>query len=75
MFLKIHKTFKTFVYSTYSTGLSNVILFMYTQYKVNMEAFGCCQAHQGLPVGFPLLQYSVLFTVESFSLLYLLFIS
>ena len=36
---------------------------------------GCCQAHRGLPVGFLLLQYSVLFTVESLSLLYLLFIS
>ena len=36
--------------------------------------FGCCQAHRGLPVGFLLLQYSVLFTVESLSLLYLLFI-
>ena len=29
----------------------------------------------GLPVGFLLLQYSVLFTVEALSLLYLLFIS
>ena len=28
--------------------------------------------HQGLPVGFLLLQYSVLCTVESLSLLYLL---
>ena len=36
---------------------------------------GCCQAHRGLPVGFPLLRYSVLFTVESLSLLYLLFTS
>ena len=34
-----------------------------------------CRAHRGLPVGFLLLQYSVLFTVESFSLLYLLVIS
>ena len=33
------------------------------------------QTHRGLPVGFLLLRYSVLFTVESFSLLYLLFIS
>ena len=32
-------------------------------------------AHQGVPVGFLLLQYSVLFTVESLSLLYLLVIS
>ena len=29
--------------------------------------FGCCQAHRGLPVGVLLLQYSVLFTVESLS--------
>ena len=28
-------------------------------------AFGCCQAHRGLPVGFLSLRYSVLFTVES----------
>ena len=34
-----------------------------------------CRAHQGLPVGFLLLRYSVLFTVESLSLLYLLVIS
>ena len=32
----------------------------------------CCQAHRGLPVGYLLLRYSVLFTVESLSLLYLL---
>ena len=32
-------------------------------------------AHRGLPVGFLLLQYSVLFTVESLSLLYLCLIS
>ena len=31
--------------------------------------------HWGLPAGFLLLQCSVLFTVESFSLLYLLFIA
>ena len=31
--------------------------------------------NQGLPVGFLLLRYSVLFTVKSLSLLYLLFIS
>ena len=34
-----------------------------------------CRAHRGLPVGFLLLWYSVLFTVESLSLLYLLVIS
>ena len=42
---------------------------------VGAWCFGCCQAHWRLPVGFLLLQYSVLFTVESLSLLYLLFIS
>ena len=31
-----------------------------------------CQAYQGLHVGFLLLRYSVLFNVESLSLLYLL---
>ena len=36
--------------------------------------FGCYQAHLGLPVGFLLLRYSALCTVESLSLLYLLFI-
>ena len=39
--------------------------------------FGCCQARRDLhiPVGFLLLRYSVLCTVESLSLRYLLFIS
>ena len=37
--------------------------------------FGFCQAHRGLTIGFLLLWYSVLFTVESLSLLCLLFIS
>ena len=31
--------------------------------------------HRGLPVGFLLLRYSVLFTVESLSMIYLLFIA
>ena len=39
------------------------------------DAFGCCQAHWGLPVGFLLLRYSVLFPFDSLFLLYLLFIS
>ena len=34
------------------------------------DALAVCRAHQGLPVGFLLLWYSVLFTVESLSLLY-----
>ena len=39
------------------------------------DALDFCRAHWGLPVGFLLLRYSVLFTVESLSLLYLLVIS
>ena len=39
------------------------------------DALAVCHAHRGLHVGFLLLQYSVLFTVESLSLFYLLFIS
>ena len=42
---------------------------------VGPDALAVCQAHRGLPVGFLLLPYSVLFTVESLSLLYLLVIS
>ena len=42
---------------------------------VGARCFECCLAHQGLPVGFRLLLYLVLCTVESLSLLYLLFIS
>ena len=38
-------------------------------------ALAVCRANLGLPVGFFLLRYSVLFTVESISLLYLLVIS
>ena len=34
---------------------------------VGAWCFGCCQAQPGLPVGFLLLRYSVLFTVESLS--------
>ena len=34
-----------------------------------------CRAHRGLPVGFLLLLYSVLFTVKSLSLLYFLVVS
>ena len=33
------------------------------------DALAFCRAHQGLPVGLLLLRYSVLFTVESLSLL------
>ena len=38
-----------------------------------IKVFRYCRAHLGLPVGFLLLRYSVLCTVESLSLLYLLF--
>ena len=41
--------------------------------KDKARCFGSCQADRGLPVGFVLLWYSVLCTVESLSLLYLLF--
>ena len=39
------------------------------------DALAVVRAHQGLPVGFLWLRYSVLFTVESLYLLYLLVIS
>ena len=39
------------------------------------HALAVCRAHKGLPVGFRLLRYSVLFTVETLSLLYFLVIS
>ena len=38
------------------------------------DALAVCRAHRGLPVGFLLLRYTVYFTVESLSLLYLLVI-
>ena len=38
------------------------------------DALAVCRVHQGLPVWFLLLRCSVLFTVDSLSLLYLLFI-
>ena len=46
-----------------------------TNELVRAWCFGCCQAHRGLPLGFLLLRYSVLFSVESLSLLYRLVIS
>ena len=42
---------------------------------VGAWCFGCCQAHPGLPVGFLYSFFVLLFTVESFSMFYLLFIS
>ena len=41
---------------------------------VGAWCFGCCMAHRGLPVGFLLLRYSVLYTDECLSLLYLLYV-
>ena len=42
---------------------------------VGARCFGCCQAHRGLPLGLVLFWHSVLCTVKSLSLLFLLFIS
>ena len=42
---------------------------------IKADALAACRAHRGLPVGFLLLWYSVLFTVESLSLLCLLVVS
>ena len=42
---------------------------------VGARCFGCCRARCGLIVRFILLRYSVLCTVKSLSLIYLLFIS
>ena len=61
-----------------SVGLQTLWRFRLKDLSIEMVGawcFGCCQAHQGLPVEFLLLRYSVLCTVESLSLLYLLFIS
>ena len=50
-------------------------LFVLQECVLMLMTLAVCQAHRGLPVGFLLLRYSVLFTVESLSLLYLLVIS
>ena len=55
--------------------ISTNIFKAFELYLINRTCFGCFPAHRGLPVGFLLLRYSVLFTVESLSLLYLLVIS
>ena len=47
--------------------------YFYVNYEIT--SLVDCRAQGGLPVGFLLLRYSVLFTVESLSLLYLLAIS
>ena len=43
--------------------------------RVRAWCYVCSWAHQGLTVGFLLLRHSVVYTVESLSLVYLLFIS
>ena len=52
--------------------LPECVLMMIIQ---QLKPYFLIQAHWGLPVGFLLLRYSVLFTVESLYLLYLLVIS
>ena len=59
-------------------------MFVMTAYEIDLSVYTGIYllvavkkgiVNRGLPVGFLLLQYSVLFTVESLSLLYLLVIS
>ena len=57
-----------------SGDLKNCCIKFYQGTLKHQLCFGCSQAQRGLPVGFLLLWYSVLFTVKSLSLLYLLFI-
>ena len=51
--------------------ISDTVFEIFNEY----DALAVCRAQRGLPVGFLLHRYSVLFTVESLSLLYLLFLS
>ena len=62
MFLSDYVTYQFVLCSVVSKHLLLVLSFVFI-------------VKRGLPVGYLLLQYSVLCTVESFSLLYLLFIS
>ena len=50
---------------------SHLKTYLLVRYK-GPDVLAVCQAHQDLTVGFLLFQYSVLFTVESLSLLDLL---
>ena len=57
-------------------GLNTLWQFRLKDYEmVGAWCFGCLLGPPGLPVGFLMLRYSVLFTAESLSLFYLLFIS
>ena len=54
---------------------SNLKTYLFLMRWLGHDVLAVRQAHWGLPVGFLLLLYSVLSTVGSLSLLYLLFIS
>ena len=53
----------------------NLVNSYWPSYRSSVSYIGPQTKVRGLPVGFLLLRYSVLFTVESLSLLYLLVIS
>ena len=61
---------------TYNLGsFGSYLLFDLKTYLLmrwqGFDALAVCRAHLGLPVGLLLLRYSVLFTLESLSLIYL----
>ena len=73
-------TYFALLYNCTPVGRTSDSMTVPTKWLIYWEMVGawclvCGQAHWGLPVGFLSLRYSVLFTVESLSLLYLLFIS
>ena len=56
-------------------GCLQFVIVVFPDHTHKLFLVDVCRAHQGLPVEFLLLWYSVLFTVESLYLLYLLVIS
>ena len=56
-------------------NFDNLMSQEYWNLWLGLVALAVCWAHQGLPVGFLVLRYPRLFTVESLSLLNLLVIS
>ena len=68
--LKLHAS--GFIFRLYDGSNLKTYLLMR---QLGPDALAVCQALRGLLVGFLLLWYSVLFTVEPLSLLYLFFIS
>ena len=66
---------KMCVFARYATLVPRLLPIEHTFNREGSLYLAVCRALRGLPVGFLLLRYSVLFTVESLSLLYLLFIS